>query len=776
VRSTGNGYAVTATGQSNYGPFVAELTILTGQRLTLDIRRLTLAGFTFSGRVVQTAAGPFAGTLKVSGSGIDGSVRLSAEGQYQRADLAADATGARIPGEVPISVQRGIIRATAILYPSAPSITADIQLAGVRSGQLMVRQARARINYRGGQGGAQLVAEGSSSVPFKVAANAALSPDLIRVAAQGAVNGIDFHLAQPAALRKTGAGWQLGATTIVLPQGNVRLAGRVGDGLVLESRFDRLDLSILNAFLPNMGLGGQLSGSLDFAQPSGASFPRAEARLTVSNFTRTGVAVRSAPVDIASVAKLGPDGGTMAAVIRRGDAVIGRTQLRLQPLSPAAGSWMTRLLASPLGGGIRYNGPAEILWSLTGMADQQLSGPIGIAADFSGRVQDPRIVGVIRANRLGYVNESYGTRITDIALQGRFTSSRLEITQLSGRAGEGSVTGHGTVDLASQRGYPIDISLTLDRARLARSDALGATASGTISITNSAARGALISGELRLPEARYQIVRQGAAEVAVLEGVRRKGEPLPRAGEEQGSATPSIWKLDLRVRADNEVYISGMGLESEWSTNLRVTGTSASPIVTGRAQVLRGTYSFGGRRFDLDRGIITFTGGQPVDPELNISASTEVDNITATLSITGTANNPQIALSSSPSLPQDEILARLFFGSSVTDLSATQALQLAASLNTLRGSGGGLNPLGKLRAASGLDRLRILGADEATGRGTAIAAGVHISNDIYVEIITDARGFTATQMEIALSKSLSILSQVGSFGTSNFSIRYSKDY
>jgi translocation and assembly module TamB len=43
-------------------------------------------------------------------------------------------------------------------------------------------------------------------------------------------------------------------------------------------------------------------------------------------------------------------------------------------------------------------------------------------------------------------------------------------------------------------------------------------------------------------------------------------------------------------------------------------------------------------------------------------------------------------------------------------------------------------------------------------------------------VITDARGFTATQLEIALSKALHILSQTGSFGGSNVSLRYSKDY
>ena len=78
------------------------------------------------------------------------------------------------------------------------------------------------------------------------------------------------------------------------------------------------------------------------------------------------------------------------------------------------------------------------------------------------------------------------------------------------------------------------------------------------------------------------------------------------------------------------------------------------------------------------------------------------------------------------SLPQDEIVSRILFGNSVGQLSALQAVQLAASLNTLRGSGGGLNPLGKLRQVAGIDRLRILGADDTSGRGTALAAGKYI--------------------------------------------------
>ena len=147
------------------------------------------------------------------------------------------------------------------------------------------------------------------------------------------------------------------------------------------------------------------------------------------------------------------------------------------------------------------------------------------------------------------------------------------------------------------------------------------------------------------------------------------------------------------------------------------------------------------------------------------------------LAVTGTGQHPQISFTSTPVLPQDEVLSRLLFGTSPANLSATDAIQLGMALNSLRGSGGGgLNPLGKLRAATGFDRLRVLGADQATGRGTSLAAGKYITRNIYVEIVTDARGFTATQLQISLTKALSLLSAAGSQGGSNASLRYSKDY
>ena len=781
VRSTPRGWAIQATGQSAYGPFAADVVILTRRGpMTIQINALTIAGVTFTGRVSQSPAGPWVGTLTMSGQGIEGVARLGSEGRYQRVEVAATANGAQIPGDVPVTIQRAIINGTAVLYPDAPAIVGDVQVAGLRSGQLFLETARARINYRGGTGRAEVFAQGSNAVPFRIGATAALSPNHVRAAMQGTVNAIPFRLAQPADIRKIGPDWQLSPATIVLPQGNVRLAGRYGpSGMVVQSRLANFDLSIVNALSPGLGIGGRATGSLDFALPAGSAFPRAEARLNLTDFTRSGIATRSEAVNVALAGSLLPEGGQLAAAIRRNGALIGRVQVRLNPLGPAAGSWTTRLFAAPLAGGIRYNGPADVLMSVAGLAGHQLSGPIAVGVDFSGRVQTPQFAGVVRSTNLTYVNDQYGTRITNLALQGRFSASELEIVSLTGRAGDGTLQGSGRIGLAAAAGFPMDLRFRFDDAQLARGDDIGATATGDVRITNSRADGALIAGELELPEVRYQIVRQAAAEVRQLAGVRRRGEPLvdPTATVEAGGV-PSSWRLDLRVRADNRVFVSGMGIESEWSTDLRVQGTSTTPSIVGNVELIRGTLSVAGRRFTLDEGRVTFTGARPPNPQIAIRAVADIDDVEIVINVGGSANNPQIAFASNPGLPQDEIISRILFGSSVTEISALQAVQVAASLNSLRGGGGGgLNPLGTLRSATGIDRLRILGADQNTGRGTALAAGMYLSDDIYLEIITDARGFTATQLEIALSRALSVISQFGSGNNgTNVNVRYSKDY
>ena len=782
INGAPNGYRLAATGETDYGPLSADVVLLMAAGpLTIDVERGDLAGIGFNGRLVQSEAGPFTGQLNASGQGLGGLVRLSAAGEYQAAAINVRANDVVLPGAANLAVGSAIVDADVTLYDQ-PHIVADIQIADTQIRDYDIAVGRVKIDYRNGSGKAQALVEGTSGVPFRIAANADLTPELWRASVQGRATGINFRTTSPARIIPGDDGYELLPTTVNLGRGSsARIAGRFGDGIMLQSRLERVNMAILNAVYPDMGLGGRATGSLDFEQANSESFPRADARLTITGFTRTTAASVSQPVDVNFAGKLLADGGEARAVMRKRGSVVGRVQASLRPLGPGAGSWTERLMAAPLGGGIRYNGPADTLYSFFGPADQHVAGPIAVAADFSCSVADPCLNGVVRGKDMTYENQTYGTKLTNIVVGGRFTGNRLEIEQLTAKAGDGTLEGKGFISLASADGYPMNIQATLDNARLARSENIAARATGNLTLEKVAGQTALLSGSLRLPETRYRIVREGAAQVPVLTGVRRK----PPAGRQRisgdglaavGGSLFDLIRLDIALKAPDEIYVSGMGLESEWSADIVLRGTTQAPQVTGEIELVRGTLGFAGRSFELQEGRVTFPTGDAFDPAIRLIASDEIETVTVTVSVTGRASNPQVAFSSVPGLPQDEIVSRILFGDSITTLSPLQAVQLAASLNTLSSGGGGLSPLGALQSATGIDRLRVLGPDDTVGRGAALAAGQYITKDIYLEVITDARGYTATQLEISLTRALSLLSQAGGSGQSNLSIRYRKDY
>lgn len=782
ARVTGakGGYRLNAKGDTDYGPLTADVTLGLGARTSLQINSANLSGVVFAGNLAQTPSGPFAGQLTANGNGVGGVLRLDAEGKYQAVNFNLRARDAMFQGPAQLSIGSAIIDGRAVLYDH-PLVIADAQLAGTHFGSLDLAAGRVLVNYRDGRGQAKALVEGVSGVPFRLGLNADLQPELWRVSLQGRMRGQAIKTLSPARILPKAGSYELLPTALAFGGGTARVAGTYGKGMKLQSRLEGVDMALVNAFMPGYGIGGSASGSLDFEQASPGAFPRADARLSLNNFTRTSATTVSQPVDVSFVGKLLPDGGEARAVIRRRGAVIGRLVASLRPLPPGDGSWTTRLLAAPLGGGIRYNGPADTLFSFAGQSGQSISGPIGLAADFSCRVSDPCLNGVIMGKGLTYENQAYGTRLTSMDFAGKFDGNALELTSLTAKAGGGTITASGKVSLAAAAGYPMDVTAKLDQARLARSGALSATATGTLHLTKIAGQPALLSGDLRLPETRYQIIREGAAQVPRLTGVRFKP---PRGfarvtGDEDAPAISSIFtslRLDLHLRAPEKLYVSGMGLESEWSANFNVAGTTAAPSMTGQVRLIRGTLGFAGHSFELQDGLITFTGGPTADPTVAITATDSIEDVDVSVNVTGRSSNPQIDFSSSPALPDDEILSRILFGSSIANLSAIQAVQLASSLNSLRATGGGLNPLGKLRSATGIDRLRILAPDQATGRGTALAAGQYLTDDIYVELITDARGFTATQLEVSLTKWLSVLSQAGGSGANSVNVRIKKDY
>ncbi len=767
---TAQGFQWRAEGGSRLGPFGATGSILLlppGVDDIIQIDRLAVSGTTASGRLAIVTGG-FTGRLGVAGGGLSGELLFRPVGSVQRIETHLDAANAQLDAT---TLRRGHLDAVMLLDPAGTSIDATATGTGLRQGRLSLARFAGNARLRGGVGEMRASIAGSRGRAFDIQTVVQVSPDRYVVSAQGTLDRRPLKLLTPAEIGRDGDGWRLESTKLSFAGGEGAVSGRFGGGrFALQASLTRMPLAILDIGFPRLGLSGTASGTFDYATADGQA-PTGKANLTVRGLSRAGLVLSSRPIDVGVAAALSADRLGVRAVMASGGKTIGRGQALLRPLG--TGDLASRIAAAPLFAQLRYQGPADTLWRLTGVELFDLSGPVAIGADVSGRIGAPVIRGVLQASNARIESANTGTVLTNVQASGRFGGSRLQIDRFAADAGKGGrVTGSGGFDFAAAHGIGIDIRLAADRAVMINRDDIGATVTGPLTFTSDGS-GGRIAGELVLNRSRYRLGQATAASAVPRLNIREIN--LPDGGEED-EAPIAPWTLAIKARAADKVIVSGLGLSSEWSADLAIAGQPANPAITGQATLVRGDYEFAGRKFGLTRGVIRFAGEVPANPALDIEANADSTGLSASIRVTGTALKPEIGFSSVPALPEDELLSRLLFGTSITRLSAPEALQLAAAVAALQDGGNGLNPINAVRRAAGLDRLRILPADPQTGQGTSIAAGKFVTRRLYAEIVTDGQGYSATQVEFQVTRWLSLLSSISTLGRQSANVRVSKDY
>ncbi|WP_431272669.1 translocation/assembly module TamB domain-containing protein [Dankookia sp. P2] len=111
-------------------------------------------------------------------------------------------------------------------------------------------------------------------------------------------------------------------------------------------------------------------------------------------------------------------------------------------------------------------------------------------------------------------------------------------------------------------------------------------------------------------------------------------------------------------------------------------------------------------------------------PTLDLNAQATSGSTTITVSVQGSPAAPKVTFSSTPELPQDEVLARLLFDRSTSNLSPFEIAQIAGAVAQMTGIGGGAaNPLDKVRGLLGLDRLGVSAGGQQSAAGSTQAGG-----------------------------------------------------
>jgi translocation and assembly module TamB len=768
------GFRIETEGQSTLGPFNGTLGLFArrGGPTRLNIERLEVWKTAVTGSLaVQNGSAD--GTLLLSGGGVFGTIKLAPRGGGQGFDVGLAAEDARFGGDPVLTIANGRLTASGQLIKGHSDITFNLFGQGIGRGNLFLGRAAANGSISDGTGRFTASLAGRRGSRFALQLLGEVAPRRMAVHANGDFAGQRIAMPRRAVLTAEDGGWRLAPTQLDFGGGRI-----IGSGLIATRATDLqfavadMPLSMADILIADLGLGGKASGLVEYRHAAGG-LPSGRAQLQVKGLTRSGLTLTSRPVDLSLIATLTPQTLETRAVVREGGEVRGRVQGRIAALA-ASGLLGERLRGGNLFAQLRYDGPADALWRLVALEAFDMTGPLAVAADMTGSVDNPAIHGSLASSGLRLRSAITGTDISGLAVQGRFAGSRLELTSLSGRAANGgSVSGSGSFDFANigTHGPAIDLRLAARGALvLARSD-MAASVTGPLRIVSDGTSGT-IAGRVAIDTARWQLGRAAAVEslpaIATRE-INRRADIAPP------SQRFIPWRFLIDAAGANRVDVRGLGLDSEWSADVRLRGTTAAPTIQGRADLVRGGYEFAGRRFDLKHGHIVFNGESPPNPRLDIAAEASVTGLTARVLVAGSSYKPEITFSSTPAMPEEEVLSRLLFGSSITQISAPEALQLGAALASLR-SGGGMDPINKLRSAIGLDRLRIVSADVTTGRGTSVAAGKYLGRRLYAEVVSDGRGYSATDLEFRVTNWLSILGSVSTIGRQSVNVKVSRDY
>lgn len=238
----------------------------------------------------------------------------------------------------------------------------------------------------------------------------------------------------------------------------------------------------------------------------------------------------------------------------------------------------------------------------------------------------------------------------------------------------------------------------------------------------------------------------------------------------QTSGSSTSIGLDVLVSAPSRVFIRGRGLDAELGGTLRLRGTTQSVAPIGSFNLIRGRLDILGKRLNLTEGSISMAGA--LDPRLRIVAARSSDDYDMSIIISGLVSDPKFTFTSVPSLPEDEILVRLFFDRNLDEISPFQALQLAAALRELTGAGG-TSFLQRVRGKLGVDDFSIETTDEGD---TQVSAGKYISENVYTDINVGSSGETEITINLDVNENVTATGSVSDSGESKIGIFFKKDY
>ncbi len=679
--------------------------------------------------------------------------RASATGQLLAGATRLDATAELIDTSLVVPGLSGPLAVTAEVSETAPQLYA-VTASGTGPGSANARiDGSVRYDPEGERSAeGRLTARVTSLSPYSQLAGQSLGGSAALEASGMAVLGGDFNLDLDLSAQNLTTG---DPTLNKLLRGTARLeadAQRVGE--VTTIRTFRLTSPELTA---------DLTGTLG----------RVEGRI-VGDARLRNLAIFApdfpGPLNATGVLSRGTDGSWATDITATGP---GNTRVAIE------GS------AGPMGKVVDLDitGEAPVGLANATIAPRAVQGRASFDLAMRGPLALSSLSGRVTTSGARLVAPTYGIALGNIGGTLTLSDGRASVDLAGVVDSGGGLTVSGSLGLAAPNAA--DLRIGLANVVFVKPDLFKTDVSGAISVTGPLAGGGLVAGVLNLGETEVRIAATGLGTGDDIPGLRHLNDSRAveltriRAGIDEGGGYGASdggggdrrpMALDLVIRAPTRIFVRGRGLDAEFGGQLRLGGTTSDVVPQGQFDLIRGRLDILGRRLALDEGLVRLQGS--FDPYIRIVATTEAEDITVRIALEGFVSDPEISISSQPELPEDEVLARLFFGKGLSELSPVQAIRLASAVAELAGRGGG-GIVNRLRENFGLDDLDV--TTDAEGNA-AVRAGRYVSENVYTEVTVGSEGKADISINLDLSRSLTVKGSVDSDGDTSLGIFFERDY
>lgn len=346
----------------------------------------------------------------------------------------------------------------------------------------------------------------------------------------------------------------------------------------------------------------------------------------------------------------------------------------------------------------------------------------------TGPLDSPDVNGTVAVADAAFVSDNPRIAAEEIAAELTLDGRRVTLERLDGELNGGRVRGSGVIALGGPGGIE-DVNLQLATTDFAYDAPLNlrSLSDATIRVTRQE-DDVLVGGEVIIKDA--GLTGNVNFDTGLLATI---GAPRRLDLTEERNPLLERTRFDVHVKTASPVLIDNNLAQAEAAVDVRVLGTPYETGLAGQLELLEGgIITLNERRYIVERGLVRFVDERRIEPSFDLRLNTTASHYDIAIAVTGAPGETETTLTSSPSLPEPDIMAMLVTGRTLDDMRGAEGdVAREQVLSYLTGRVG--STLGRgLERATGLSEVRIepnLIANE-TDPSARLTVGQDITEDL----------------------------------------------